>query len=153
MIDLLYRIATLLSFLLIGIGSLIQNNVKELAITTLIQSIITILSLIVSCIIAIIIIYFYRQKKDDIIFKFNKKNKTLKIINNSAHNICVYDVLNKKNTPKRDNLMVPSKTDFTIYNIEFSIKTAKYSTIEYRYIININNDIYQNSLMYYRLKI
>ena len=154
MIDLLYRIATLLSFLLIGIGSLIQNNVKELAITTLIQSIITILSLIVSCIIAIIIIYFYRQKKDDIIFKFNKKNKTLECINNSNHTICISHNIysptslseqwrkgfrQKLDEEPKLNIIIPSGTKDIIFTSEES-KAESSFTISYHFILPLSND-------------
>jgi hypothetical protein len=49
--------------------------------------------------------------------------------------------------------MVPSQTDFTIYNIFFTKSNTKYVEIKYRYIVNIGNDVYQNSVMYYRQKL
>ncbi len=158
MSDLFYKIATLLSFLLIGTGSLLEAYKNNQEITSgLVQIALLILALISICIMIIIITYIYKQKKDDIIFKFNKEKKILNIANNSRYAICIPDVflLPNEDFKKQNfvqslsatrqgkksiiNAIIPSNTkDIMDFNVKsFDNKSL---IIVYHIILPLSND-------------
>lgn len=151
MSDLFYKIATLLSFLLIGIGSLLEAyKDNQGMISSLVGIAIVILVLMSIC----IIIYIYIQTQNDIIFKFNKKNKTLECINNSNHTMCISHTVyaptslseqwrkgfrQKLDEEPKLNIIIPSGTKDIIFTSEES-KAESSFTISYHFILPLPND-------------
>ena len=151
--DLLYKIATLLSFLLIGISSLMQNNTEKLAMrATLSNSIIIILLCIVFCIFIIIIISFYKRCQNKIIFQFqfSKNKKILNVINNHNYDVCIYikaltesfvakSTINKNDIKTNKNsFIIPSKMNDNIdININENDRTL---LIFYHFVLPLPND-------------
>ncbi len=147
----LLKIGSLLSFILIGLCSLLDNAraINE----TNICKIFIICIIAVLCIIsATMIILSILQK--DIDFKFNKKNKTLECINNSNHTMCISHTVyaptslseqwrkgfrQKLDEEPKLNIIIPSGTKDIIFTSEES-KAESSFTISYHFILPLPND-------------
>ena len=151
----LLKIGSLLSFILIGLCSLLDNAraINE----TNICKIFIICIIAVLCIISATMIILSTLQKD-IDFKFNKKNKTLECINNSNHTICISYIYtgtalaekwrqgfrHKISEEQKFNIIIPSGTKDIIFTAKEN-NTGSSCTVSYHFILPLPNDYCKGS--------
>ncbi len=149
----LLKIGSLLSFILIGLCSLLDNAraINE----TNICKIFIICIIAVLCIISATMIILSTLQKD-IDFKFNKKNKTLECINNSNHTMCISYICTdsdpaeqwikgfrqKLDEESKFNIIIPSGTKDIIF---ISEESDKLCAVFYHFILPLPNDYCKGS--------